>query len=115
MPASVEASRDTFRAWLAGPDSFLAAVARHELPVGTSLRFGVEGDVLLPDAGGTVTIAASEDALRVDGARRGPGIVPLGRYRLRLSHQNAPAVVILDPEAPRQPLEPREQRNASAG
>jgi uncharacterized protein len=103
----VEESRESYREWLAGPESFLAAVARHELPVGQSLRFGVKGDVDLPDAGAALTVAASDDGFRVDGFKRGPGIVRLGRYRLRLSHQNAPAVVVIDPEAPRQALTPR--------
>src|SRR5439155_3651828 len=31
----------------------------------------------------------------------------LGRYRLRLSHQNAPAVVVIDPEAKRERMAPR--------
>src|SRR6266566_6515985 len=89
----VEESRESYREWLSGPESFLAAVARHELPVGQSLRFGVKGDVELPDAGGVATIAATEDGFRVDGFKRGPGMVRLGRYRFRLSHQTAPAVV----------------------
>ena len=105
--AEVEASRERFRTWLGGPDSFLAAVSRHELPIGQSLRFGDHGDVKLADAGATLSIAASDDAFQVDGVRRGPGIVPLGRYRLRLSHQNAPAVVVLDPEAQHATMEPR--------
>ena len=89
----VEESRESYREWLSGPESFLAAVSRHELPVGHSLRFGVKGDVDLSDSGAAVTIAATDDGFRVDGFKRGPGIVRLGRYRLRLSHQNAPAVV----------------------
>jgi len=103
----IEESRESYREWLAGPESFLAAVARHELPIGETLRFGANADVDLPDAGARLEIAASEDGFRVDGFKRGPGIVRLGRYRLRLSHQNAPAVVILDPEAPRPTLAPR--------
>jgi uncharacterized protein (DUF1684 family) len=103
----VEESRESYREWLSGPESFLAAVARHELPVGHALRFGVKGDVDLPDAEAAMTVAATEDGFRVDGFRRGPGIVRLGRYRLRLSHQNAPAVVIIDPEAKREHLAPR--------
>lgn len=102
-----EESRESYREWLGGPESFLAAVARHELPIGHALRFGVKGDVDLPDAGGALNIAALEDGFRVDGLRRGPGIVRLGRYRLRLSHQNAPAVVIIDPDAPREKHAPR--------
>src|SRR5207253_10719363 len=74
-------SRESYREWPSGPESFLAAVARHELPVGQSLRFGVKGDVELPDAGAVATIAATEDGFRVDGFKRGPGMVRLGRYR----------------------------------
>jgi hypothetical protein len=103
----VEESRESYREWLGGPESFLAAVSRHELPVGHALRFGVKGDVNLADAGTSLTIAATDEGFRVDGMRRGPGMVRLGRYRLRLSHQNAPAVVVLDPEAPRRSLAPR--------
>ena len=95
----VEESRESYREWLSGPESFLAAISRHELPVGHSLRFGAKGDVELAEAGAAVTIAATDDGFRVDGFKRGPGIVRLGRYRLRLSHQNAPAVVIIDPDA----------------
>ena len=103
----VEESRESYREWLSGPESFLAAVSRHELPVGHSLRFGAKGDVELPEAGAAVTIAATDDGFRVDGFKRGPGIVRLGRYRLRLSHQNAPAVVIIDPDAKRERMAPR--------
>jgi uncharacterized protein (DUF1684 family) len=103
----VEESRESYREWLSGPESFLAAVARHELPVGKALRFGEKGDVELAEAGAAVTIAATDDGFRVDGFKRGPGIVRLGRYRLRLSHQNAPAVVIIDPDAKRERMTPR--------
>ena len=103
----VEESRESYREWLSGPESFLAAVSRHELPIGHSVRFGTKGDVELAEAGAAVTVAATDDGFRVDGLKRGPGIVRLGRYRLRLSHQNAPAVVILDPDAKREQMSPR--------
>ena len=103
----VEESRESYREWLSGPESFLAAIARHELAVGQTLRFGTTGEVVLPDAGASIAIAANPDGFKVDGFRRGPGIVRLGRYRLRLSHQNAPAVVVIDPDAPREKLAPR--------
>jgi uncharacterized protein (DUF1684 family) len=103
----VEESRESYREWLSGPESFLAAVSRHELSTGHPLRFGPNGDVELPDAGAAVTIAATDDGFRVDGQKRGPGIMRLGRYRLRLSHQNAPAVVVIDPDAKRERLAPR--------
>lgn len=102
-----EGSRESYREWLSGPESFLAAVARHEMAVGQVVQVGTGGDVDLADAGGKLTIAAIEDGFTVDGLKRGPGIVRLGRYRVRLSHQNAPAVVILDPDAPRPALAPR--------
>jgi uncharacterized protein (DUF1684 family) len=85
----VERSREERRAWLRGPSSYLAAVARHELPVGETLR--LEGHV----------IEALPDGFRVDGEPSGPRSVEAGRYRLRLSHQNAPAVVVLDAQAPK--------------
>src|SRR5919201_996640 len=103
----IEESRESYREWLAGPESFLAAVARHELPVGSALRIGVKGDIDLPEAGTSLTVAASDDGFRVDGFKRGPGVIRLGRYRLRLSHQNAPAIVIIDPESPRVAVSPR--------
>src|SRR2546430_12390861 len=68
----VEESRESYREWLSGPESFLAAVARHEVPVGQSLRFGEKGDCELPDAGGVVTIAAPQDGFAVEGFQHGP-------------------------------------------
>jgi hypothetical protein len=103
----VEESRESYREWLSGPESFLAAVARHEMSVGDVVQVGAGGDVDLAEAGAKLTIAATEEGFRVDGLKRGPGIVRLGRYRVRLSHQNSPAVVILDPDAPRAALVPR--------
>jgi len=103
----VEESRESYREWLSGPESFLAAVARHEMSVGDVVQVGAGGDVDLAEAGAKLTIAAAEDGFRVDGLKRGPGIMRLGRYRVRLSHQNSPAVVILDPDAPRAALAPR--------
>ncbi len=90
----VERSRAEHRAWLRGPRSYLAAFARHELPVGETLR--LEGHV----------IEALPDGFRVDGEPSGPRTIEAGRYRLRLSHQNAPAVVVLDAEAPKNDLAP---------
>jgi uncharacterized protein (DUF1684 family) len=81
-------------AWLRGPSSYLAAVARHELPVGETLR--LHGHV----------IEALADGFRVDGEMGGPRAIEAGRYRLRLSHQNMPAVVVLDAEATRSDLTP---------
>jgi uncharacterized protein (DUF1684 family) len=90
----VERSREERRAWLRGPSSYLAAIARHELPIGETLR--LEGHV----------IEALPDGFRVDGEPSGPRLIEAGRYRLRLSHQNAPAVVVLDAEAPKPDVVP---------
>jgi len=101
-----EATRAAFRD---GRKSPLAAVARHEFTGDRPLRFGSapDSDVQLE---GVEAHAASVRALP-DGfelvregktQRLGPGAkVALGRYTLRLSHQNFPAVVVLDPQSPR--------------
>jgi hypothetical protein len=93
------ASRDRLR----GPASVLAAIARHELPVGTRLRFGPDDhdDVSLPGAARSVEVGSEPGGFVVDGQRIGPGQIELGRYRLRLSHQNYPAAVVLDAQSPR--------------
>ena len=100
---SVEERRSASRASLRGPASVLAAVARHDLPIGAHVTFGPDddADVRLPGAARRVSVEALADAFRVDGAQVGPGQIELGRYRLRLSHQNHPAVVVLDAESPR--------------
>jgi uncharacterized protein (DUF1684 family) len=100
---TIEDARAAEREWLRGPESVLAAVARHELPVGSTLRFGPApgADVTLPGMAREVTVAATADAFVVDGAPSGSRTVDVGRYRLRLSHQNFPAVVVLDAESPR--------------
>jgi hypothetical protein len=92
--AGAAQARDNFRAWLNGASSYLAAVARHELPIGETAR--LHGHV----------IEALRDGFRVDGELSGPREVEAGRYRLRLSHQNMPAVVVLDADAPREDVAP---------
>ena len=52
-------------------------------------------------------IEALKDGFRIDGELSRPREVDAGRYRLRLSHQNMPAVVVLDAEAPRADLAPQ--------
>jgi hypothetical protein len=100
---SIEERRERSRAALRGPQSTLAAVARHRLAVGSRLRFGADpgSDVRLEGIARTVVIEATADGFVVDGERSGPQTVPAGRYSLRLSHQNYPAVVVLDSESPR--------------
>ena len=97
----LEAHRERIRGALRGPTSSLAAIARHELPVGATLRIGPNtGDVVLPGMPRDVVVRATEDGFVVDGAPSGPTNIDAGRYNLRLSHQNYPAVVILDRESP---------------
>jgi hypothetical protein len=92
---AAQKARDEFQAWLRGPSSYLAAVARHELPIGQTAR--LHGHV----------VEALRDGFRVDGELSGPREVEAGRYRLRLSHQNMPAVVVLDADAPRLDVAPQ--------
>ena len=98
----IEEQRAGVRAALRGPTSSLAAVARHELPVGSRLTFGpgAGADVVLPGMSRTVTVEAVADGFIVDGAPTGPTAIEAGRFTLRLSHQNYPAVVVLDRESP---------------
>ena len=83
--------------------SILAAVARHQLPVGTRLRFGPspDSDVRLAGMPCSIEIHATSDGFRVDGQPSGPRTIAAGRYGLRLSHQHAPAVVVLDAQSSR--------------
>jgi uncharacterized protein (DUF1684 family) len=100
---SVEDRRAKALASLRGPTSVLAAVARHELPVGSRLRFGPgDGvDVRLAGMPRDHEIRALADGFTVDGVPSQPRSIDAGRYTLRLSHQNYPAVVVLDAQSPR--------------
>lgn len=100
---SVEDRRAKALASLRDPTSVLAAVARHEIPIGTRLRFGPrEGvDVRLAGMPRDVQIRALDDGFEVDGVLSQPRSIEAGRYTLRMSHQNYPAVVVLDAESPR--------------
>lgn len=100
---SIGERRARSSAALRGPGSTLAAVARHELPLGAVLRFGAgaDADVRLSGLGRAVEVASTAEGFLVDGEPAGPGSIALGRYTLRLSHQHAPAVVVLDGESPR--------------
>ena len=94
MQQNVENAREDFRSWLRGPSSYLAAVRRHELPVGETLHlYGHD-------------IEALPDGFRVDGQVSGPRTIEAGRNLLRLSHQTMPAVVVLDPSARRDAVTP---------
>jgi len=91
----VERSRAEFREWLRGPNSYLAAIAREELPIGKAI-----------DLHGH-RIEATPTGFVVDGVASGPRTVDAGRFRLRLSHQNAPAVVVLHGDGAKAAVEPR--------
>ncbi len=101
---NVEELRERARAALRSPVSPLAAVSRHPLPIGRTLRIGSDenADLRLPRLDRAITVTATEDGTP-------PGVVEAGRYGLRLSHQNYPSVVILDRESPRlrEPVELR--------
>jgi uncharacterized protein (DUF1684 family) len=87
----------------------LAAVARHDVPFDKPLIVGSDpaSDVVLEGAARrALTVRAGKDDFEVVRGSRTervrPGtIVDLGRYALRLSHQNFPALVVLDARSPR--------------
>jgi len=85
------------------PTSVLAAVARHEIPIGSRMRFGPGGgvDVRLAEMPRDIEVRALADGFEVDGVASPPRSIAAGRYTLRLSHQNYPAVVVLDAQSPR--------------
>lgn len=87
----------------------LAAVARHDFQGGLPLSLGSAPDdeVRLegvPPHAARLRALADRFELERDGTKEElrPGArLTLGRYTLRLSHQNFPAVVVLDGESPR--------------
>ena len=99
----------TLAAFHDGRVSPLAAVARHDFAGDRPLTFGSAPgcDVRLeetPPRAASVRALADGFEVEREGRteRAGPGAkLQLGRYTLRLSHQNFPAVVVLDPKAPR--------------
>lgn len=107
--ATLKAFRDPRR-------SPYATVGRHDLPEGGSLLFGsdpgsdVQLDGLLPRharlrlEGGEFVLEAVDPGAALDGGARElrlrPGArVSLGRFTVRLSHQNFPAALVLDPSS----------------
>ncbi|HEY6910206.1 MAG TPA: DUF1684 domain-containing protein [Myxococcales bacterium] len=86
----------------------LAAVARHDFAGDRPLRFGSDPDcdVHLEGAASEVRLRALPDGFELSRDGKTERIppdakVPVGRYTLRLSHQNFPGVVVLDPRSPR--------------
>ena len=107
---SLQKEREAIRASFRDPHaSPLAAVARHDFAVGASITVGSAAgcDVVLagvpPQAARIHALPAGFEIER-DGSseRLDPGArIALGRYTLRLSHQNFPGLLVLDPESPR--------------
>ena len=101
-----ESTLASFRDPRASP---LAAVARHDFSSDRPMTFGSspEDDVQLegvPQRAASLRALSDGFELQQDGKTtvlRPSARVPLGRYTLRLSHQNFPGVVVLDPENPR--------------
>jgi hypothetical protein len=110
LPQLLREREETAAMYRDGHRSPLAAVARHDFVPGKPLLLGSapDCDVQLE---GVETHAATLRALAdhfeierkgaVERIEPGKGRVELGRYVLRLSHQNFPAVVVLDPHSPR--------------
>ena len=101
-----ERTSDSFRDPRTSP---LAAVARHDFEGDRPMTFGSAADADVPLEGvppKAVVLRALADGfeLRREGRteRLDPSAkVQVGRYTLRLSHQNFPGVVVLDPQSPR--------------
>jgi hypothetical protein len=87
----------------------LAAVERHDFAGDRPMTFGSAQDSDVPLEGvpaRAAVVRALPDGFELEREgkteRLAPGAkVPLGRYTLRLSHQNFPGVVVLDPQSPR--------------
>ena len=87
----------------------LAAVARHDFAGDRPMTFGSAPGSDVPREGvpaRAAVVRALPDGFELEREgkieRLAPGAkVPLGRYTLRLSHQNFPGVVVLDPQSPR--------------
>lgn len=100
---------ETLAAFHDGHQSPLAAVERRDFAAGKPMTFGSapDADVQLeglPPRAATIRVEGDHFEVERDGRveRLPPGgaHVALGRYALRLSHQNFPAVLVLDPQSP---------------
>jgi len=100
-----ERTLDSFHDPHASP---LAAVARHDFAGDRPLTFGSAAscDVQLEGVPQEVRLRALADGFELFRGGKTEHLspnakVPVGRYTLRLSHQNFPGVVVLDPQSPR--------------
>lgn len=86
----------------------LAAVARHDFPVGGLVQVGSGDDCAVkltdvePHAASLLALPDGFELRREGRVEQLPPAarVQLGRYTLRLSHQNFPGLVVLDPQSP---------------
>jgi hypothetical protein len=105
-----------------GPASYFATVARRDFGDRATLTVGraADNDVRLDDPavqphhlritveGDTFRVTAVDPAASFTagpapsrGTTMGPGTIGVGRFRLRLSHQRFPAIIVYDPQSPR--------------
>jgi hypothetical protein len=122
LTQAIEAKRaETLRYFRNDPRSPLAAILREDVPRAGWLTIGTaeDNDVVLDDPGVKphhARVAVEGEGFRVEALDAGailrageeetrvvtlpPSWVGLGRYRVRLSYQNAPAVIVFDPTSP---------------
>ncbi|MDI9612574.1 MAG: DUF1684 domain-containing protein [Acidobacteriota bacterium] len=123
VTAAIERERAETLDWLrTSPRSYLAAVDRvdfggkESLIVGSDpaadltledeairprhLRITVEGDLFRVEALDDGALFRLGDKEMREGVT-GPSYIQAGRFHLRLSHQNFPALIVFDPESPR--------------
>jgi hypothetical protein len=105
LKALLQERAETLAAFRDPRTSPLAAVGRYEFPADRPLTFGSAEDCDVRLEGVppyALALKALTDGFELDGKKLPPSTtVPLGRYSLRLSHQNFPAVVVLDPQSAR--------------
>jgi hypothetical protein len=123
LKAAYAADRaDTERNLREGPTSYLAAVARKDFEERASLVLGRDPacDLRVDDpelAPRHLRVTVAGDSFRVEalddtatfrprgrdatrGATLAPGIIQVGRFMVRLSHQRYPALIVFDPQSP---------------
>jgi uncharacterized protein (DUF1684 family) len=123
LTRAIEKDRRETEEWLrSSPTSYLATIARRDfgdartLTVGSDpssdvriddpdvrprhLRITVDGDSFHVESAGADAPFTLGDSTRTS-ATTGPASIGLGRFRLRLSHQRFPAVIVFDPRSPR--------------
>ena len=123
ITVEIEKERSETHEWLkSSPTSYLAAVDRVNFGQKPALSVGraEENDVRLPSedvAPHHLKISVEGDRFRVEAvdpnsgfkigeetkreATVDPSSIQVGRFRLRLSHQRLPAIIVFDPQSPR--------------